>query len=119
VIRDGSLATRAKETGDPVRIWTRARLLEALRASDHVDKVRCFVEFVLQALMKAVATEALGTAPDERNENWPIQCMGTNPVLSTLVDDVELAVTKPRGGSVPRRRIKLVEQHDLRAVASR
>src|SRR5487761_2488050 len=75
-------------------------LLDALRAGEDIDLVRQSVEFVLQALIEAEATEVIGASRHERSdtrENW----RNGNRVrlLSTKAGDVELSIPKLRRGS--------------------
>jgi putative transposase len=75
-------------------------LLDALRAGGDVDKIRRSVEIVLQALIEAEATEAIGAAPYERSDSRMAQRNGhRSRVLSTKAGDVELAIPKLRRGS--------------------
>ena len=75
-------------------------LLDALRAGGDVDKIRRSVEIVLQALIEAEATEAIGAVPYERSESRTNQRNGhRSRLLSTKAGDVELAIPKLRGAA--------------------
>jgi putative transposase len=77
-----------------------SELLDALRAGGDIDVIRRGVELVLQALIEAEATEAIGAAPHERTESRTNQRNGHRPrLLSTKAGDVELHVPKLRRGS--------------------
>ena len=75
-------------------------LLDALRAGEDVDLIRASVELVLQQLIEAEATAAIGAAPHERSDerlNWR---NGHRPrVLSTKAGDIDLQIPKLRSGS--------------------
>jgi len=75
-------------------------LLDALRAGEDIDLVRQSVEYVLQALIDAEATEVIGASRHERSEtreNW--RNGSRMRLLSTKAGDVELAIPKLRRGS--------------------
>ena len=75
-------------------------LLDALRAGEDIDLVRQSVEFVLQALIEAEATEVIGASRHERSEtreNWRNGSRAR--LISTKAGDVELAIPKLRRGS--------------------
>ncbi|WP_122263916.1 IS256 family transposase [Ornithinimicrobium cerasi] len=87
-------------------------LLDALRAGDGVDLVRESVRMVLQELIEAEATEAIGAARYERTASRVAERNGTRPkLLTTKGGDVTVALPKLRQGSFfpsilePRRRI--------------
>lgn len=87
-------------------------LLDALRAGDGVDLVRESVRMVLQELIEAEATEAIGAARYERTPGRMTERNGTRPkLLTTKGGDVTVALPKLRQGSFfpsilePRRRI--------------
>jgi len=89
-----------------------SELLEALRAGGGIDLVREALTFVLQALIDAEATAAIGADRYERSEARTTQRNGGRPrVLSTKAGDVNLRIPKLREGSFfpsllePRRRI--------------
>lgn len=75
-------------------------LLDALRAGEDIDLVRQSVEYVLQALIEAEATEVIGASRHERSdtrENWRNGSRAR--LVSTKAGDVELAIPKLRRGS--------------------
>ena len=75
-------------------------LLDAVRAGGDLDVIRKGVELVLQALIDAEATEAVGAAPHERTDTRTNQRNGSRPrPLSTKAGDVELRIPKLRHGS--------------------
>jgi putative transposase len=75
-------------------------LLDALRAGGALDIIRRSVELVLQALIEAEATEAIGAGPHERSEFRTNQRNGhRGRLLSTKAGDVELRIPKLRRGS--------------------
>jgi putative transposase len=75
-------------------------LLEAIRASGDIDVIRRGLEWVLQALIEAEATEVIGAAPHERSESRTTQRNGGRArLLSTKAGDVELRIPKLRQGS--------------------
>ena len=77
-----------------------SELLDALRAGGDVDLIRSSVEMVLQALIDAEATDAVGAGRHERTESRTYQRNGTRPkLLATKAGDVELAIPKLRHGS--------------------
>lgn len=87
-------------------------LLDALRAGDGVDLVRESVRMVLQELIEAEATEAIGAGRYERTPGRVTERNGTRPkLLTTKGGDVTVALPKLRQGSFfpsilePRRRI--------------
>jgi putative transposase len=87
-------------------------LLDALRAGDGVDLVRESVRIVLQELIEAEATAAIGAARYERTPARVTERNGTRPrLLTTKGGDVTVALPKLRQGSFfpsilePRRRI--------------
>ncbi len=87
-------------------------LLDALRAGEGVDLVRESVRMVLQELIEAEATEAIGAARYERTASRVTERNGTRPKLvTTKGGDVTVALPKLRQGSFfpsilePRRRI--------------
>ena len=87
-------------------------LLDAFRAGDGVDLVRESVRIVLQELIEAEATEAIGAARYERTGTRTTERNGTRPkLLTTKGGDVSVAIPKLRTGSFfpsilePRRRI--------------
>jgi transposase-like protein len=75
-------------------------LLDAIRAGGDIDIIRKGVELVLQALIEAEATEAIGAGHYERSESRTNQRNGTRDrLLSTKAGDVELKIPKLRRGS--------------------
>jgi putative transposase len=87
-------------------------LLDALRAGGDMDFMREAMQLVLQALIELEATQTIGAARYERNENRSTHRNGSRSrLLSTKAGDVELQIPKLRQGSFfpsllePRRRI--------------
>lgn len=87
-------------------------LLEAIRAGDGIDTLREAMRLVLQELIEAEATQAIGAARYERTEERTTHRNGSRPrVLSTKAGDVDLRIPKVREGAFfpallePRRRI--------------
>ena len=77
-----------------------SELLDALRAGDLSDPIRASLQWVLQALIEAEATEAIGAGPHERSTSRINQRNGHRlRVLSTQAGDVELKIPKLRHGS--------------------
>jgi transposase-like protein len=75
-------------------------LLDAIRAGGDIDVIRKGVELVLQALIDAEATEAIGAAPYERTESRTNQRNGfRDRLLATKAGDVDLRIPKLRKGS--------------------
>jgi transposase-like protein len=75
-------------------------LLDALRAGDLTDTVRASLEWVLQQLIEAEATEKIGAARYERADSRTTQRNGHRlKVVSTQAGDVELKIPKLRQGS--------------------
>jgi putative transposase len=75
-------------------------LLDALRAGEDVDLIRSSVELVLQSLIEAEATAAIGAAPHERSDDRQNYRNGHRPrLLSTKAGDIELQIPKLRSGS--------------------
>jgi transposase-like protein len=96
-----SLAGYTKET-TPVTLSQSdlLELLDAIRAGGDLDVMRRSLEFVLQALIEAEATEVIGAAPYERTSSRATQRNGHRArLLSTKAGDVELAIPKLRRGS--------------------
>lgn len=68
-------------------------LLDAFRAGDGVDLVRESVRIVLQELIEAEATEAIGAARYERTGTRTTERNGTRPkLLTTKGGDVSVAI---------------------------
>jgi putative transposase len=89
-----------------------SELLDAFRAGDGVDLIRESVRTVLQELIEAEATEAIGAGRYERTEFRVTDRNGSRPrLLTTKAGDVALSIPKLRAGSFfpsvlePRRRI--------------
>jgi putative transposase len=77
-----------------------SELLDALRAGDITDPIRTSLEWVLQQLIEAEASEVIGAAPHERSASRTNQRNGhRSRVLSTQAGDVELKIPKLRTGS--------------------
>jgi len=75
-------------------------LLDAIRAGGDIDIVRKGMEFLLQALIEAEATEVIGAGLHERTETRTNQRNGHRPrLLSTKAGDLELAIPKLRKGN--------------------
>ncbi len=75
-------------------------LLDALRAGGDIDVIRKGVELVLQALIEAEATEAIGASRYERTDTRTTQRNGGRQrLLTTKAGDVELRIPKLRKGS--------------------
>ena len=89
-----------------------AQLWETFRAGGGAELVRGAVRFVLQELIEAEATEAVGAGRYERSDARVNERNGHRPrLLATQAGDVELRIPKLRKGSLlpsmlePRRRI--------------
>jgi putative transposase len=89
-----------------------SELLDAFRAGDGVDLIRDAVTMVLQELIEVEATEQIGAARYERNDQRITDRNGSRPrLLTTQAGDIELRIPKLRKGSFfpsilePRRRI--------------
>jgi putative transposase len=77
-----------------------SELLDAIRASGDIDVIRRSVEWVLQALIEAEATELIGAARHERTDTRTNQRNGGRArLVSTKAGDVELRIPKLRRGS--------------------
>lgn len=77
-----------------------SELLDAVRAGGGIDVIRRGVEFVLQALIDAEATEVIGASPHERTEARTNQRNGSRSrSLTTKAGDVDLSIPKLRKGS--------------------
>jgi transposase-like protein len=75
-------------------------LLAAIRSGGDIDVVRRGVEYMLQALIDAEATERIGAERFERTTTRTTQRNGTRDrLLSTKAGDVELKIPKLREGS--------------------
>ena len=89
-----------------------AQLWETFRAGGGAELVRSAVRLVLQELIEAEATEAIGAGRYERSDARVNERNGHRPrLLATQAGDVELRIPKLRKGSLlpsvlePRRRI--------------
>jgi putative transposase len=87
-------------------------LLGVLRTADGGDLMRQMLGFMLQALVDAEATAAIGAAPHERTPDRKSQRNGTRPkTVSTTAGDLTVKIPKLRQGSFfpsllqPRRRV--------------
>ncbi len=75
-------------------------LLDALRGGAEIDVIRASVQFILQSLIGAEATEVIGAQPNERSESRTTWRNGHRPrLVSTKAGDVELSIPKLRRGS--------------------
>jgi transposase-like protein len=75
-------------------------LLDAVRSGGDIDVVRRGVEFMLQALIDAEATERIGAERFERSASRTTQRNGTRDrLLSTKAGDVDLKIPKLRQGT--------------------
>lgn len=89
-----------------------SELLEAFRAGDGLDLIRESVQFVLQELIEAEASEVIGAGRYERTSSRTSERNGyRRRALTTKAGDVQLGIPKLRCGSFfpsmlePRRRI--------------
>ena len=77
-----------------------SELLAALKAGEMTDTIRTSLEWILQQLIEAEATVAIGAAPHQRSDTRTAQRNGHRPrLLSTPAGDVELKIPKLRTGS--------------------
>jgi transposase-like protein len=75
-------------------------LLDAIRAGGDIDVIRKGVELVLQALIEAEASEAIGAGRYERTESRTNQRNGLRDrLLATKAGDVDLKIPKLRKGT--------------------
>lgn len=75
-------------------------VLDALKASDSDDVIRTALQVILQALIEAEATAAIGASPHERTDARTTQRNGhRSRSLTTAAGDVELKIPKLREGS--------------------
>ncbi|MEY9858421.1 putative transposase [Catenulispora sp. GAS73] len=75
-------------------------LLASLRSSDNTDMVRTVLERILQELIEAEATAAIGAAPYQRtSERTGMRNGHRDRGLTTAAGDVELHIPKLRTGS--------------------
>ena len=89
-----------------------SELLDAIRAGGSIDVMRDALALVLQALIDAEATQAIGAGRYERTDNRTTHRNGSRSrLLSTKAGDVNLSIPKLRAGNFfpsllePRRRI--------------
>lgn len=76
------------------------RLLQALRTADGVETIRVLCERILQELIEAEATEAIGTAPGEHSDQRTTWRNGHQErLLTTQAGDLDLKIPKVRTGS--------------------
>ena len=77
-----------------------SELLDALRDRPDLDLVRRLVEFMLQELIEAEATEQIGAARHGRTATRTTRRNGSRPrTLSTKAGDLALRIPKLRQGS--------------------
>ena len=77
-----------------------SELLAAVQAGEMTETIRTSVAWVLQQLIEAELTAAIGARPHERTESRLTQRNGHRPKLvTTAAGDVELAIPKLREGS--------------------
>jgi putative transposase len=88
------------------------QITDALRTADGGDVMRQMLGFMLQALVDAEATSAIGAAPHERSEDRVAHRNGSRAkTVSTTAGDLSVRIPKLRSGSFfptllePRRRI--------------
>lgn len=88
------------------------QITDALRTADGGDVMRQMLGYMLQALVDAEATSAIGAAPHERTEDRVAHRNGTRPkTISTTAGDLSVRIPKLRTGSFfptllePRRRV--------------
>jgi putative transposase len=75
-------------------------LLESLRAADNVEIIRQALQRMLQELIEAEATTAIGAAPYQRTPERTTQRNGHRErLLTTQAGDLELQIPKLRSGS--------------------
>jgi transposase-like protein len=75
-------------------------LLAAVQAGEMTEKVRTSVAWVLQQLIEAELTAAIGAGRHERTETRTAQRNGYRPkLITTAAGDVELHIPKRREGS--------------------
>jgi transposase-like protein len=75
-------------------------LLAALKAGEMTDTIRTSLEWILQQLIEAEATERIGARPNERTDTRTNQRNGHRPrLLATTAGDVELRIPKLRSGT--------------------
>jgi len=76
------------------------RLLQSLRTADGVETIRVLCERILQELIEAEATEAIGAAPGEHSDQRTTWRNGHRErLLTTQAGDLDLKIPKVRTGS--------------------
>ncbi|MGW6317655.1 IS256 family transposase [Streptomyces sp. NPDC055099] len=76
------------------------RLLESLRTADGVESIRALCERILQELIEAEATEAIGAAPREHTSERTTWRNGhRDRLLTSQAGDLDLKIPKVRTGS--------------------
>ncbi|MEV7192254.1 IS256 family transposase [Streptomyces sp. NPDC093510] len=76
------------------------RLLESLRTADGVEPIRVLCERILQELIEAEATEAIGAAPREHSSERTTWRNGHRErLLTSQAGDLDLKIPKVRTGS--------------------
>ncbi|MEU6357866.1 IS256 family transposase [Streptomyces sp. NPDC047072] len=76
------------------------QLLQSLRAADGVETIRVLCERILQELIEAEATEAIGAAPGEHSDQRTTWRNGHRErLLTTQAGDLDLKIPKVRTGS--------------------
>jgi putative transposase len=76
------------------------RLLESIRTADGVETIRSLCERILQELIEAEATEAIGAAPREHSGERTTWRNGHRErLLTTQAGDLDLKIPKVRTGS--------------------
>ncbi|MFG2376429.1 IS256 family transposase [Streptomyces sp. NPDC048504] len=76
------------------------QLLQSLRAADGVETIRMLCERILQELIEAEATEAIGAAPGEHSDQRATWRNGHRErLLTTQAGDLDLKIPKVRTGS--------------------
>lgn len=90
------------------------QITELLHNADGGDVMRQMLGFMLQALVDAEASAAIGAAPHQRTEDRTAQRNGTRPkTVSTTAGDLTVKIPKLRTGSFfpsllePRRRVDI------------
>ena len=77
-----------------------SELLDALRAGEMTDTIRMSLEWIIQQLIEAEATERIGAGLYERTDERTTQRNGHRPRLwATKAGDLELKIPKLRSGS--------------------
>lgn len=77
-----------------------SELLEAIKAGELTERIRASLEWILQQLIEAEATERIGAGRYERSEDRVTQRNGyRRRLLSTPAGDVQLGIPKLREGA--------------------